>query len=93
MALTLMQEEVSIHRIRIVSDSMSVLRRIQHLHPLRQVFNSDEDDIINALASITDGGFHLTFICCPSHSGVRGNELADLAINQSSSVGKDSYWL
>ena len=74
-ALNLVQEDVSLHKVCIVSDSMSTLQLIQNLHPFQYAANSDENEILNALASPTNRGCHLNFTRCPSHSGVCGNEL------------------
>ena len=89
MALKLVQEDVSLHKLRIVSDSMSTLQFIKNLHLSQQVAKSDENKILNALASHTKRGCHLTFTCCPSHSGVRGNELADMAAKQGTTVEQE----
>ena len=80
-ALNMVQEDVSLHKVQIVSDSMSTLQCIQNLHPSQQVANSDENEILDALDSPTNRGRHLTFTWCPSHSGIRGNQLADMAAN------------
>ena len=78
-ALNLLQEDVSLHRVRIVSDSMSRLQHIQNLPPSQQVASYDENEIPHALVSLTDMGCHLTFIWCTNHSGIRSNELAEVA--------------
>ena len=48
---------------------------MQDLHPSQQVGISDENVILDALASLTAKECYVTF-SCPSHSGDRGNELA-----------------
>ena len=85
-ALELVQEDVSLHKVRIVSDSMSTLQRIQYLYPCQQVGSSDENKIIDAQASLTERGCDLTFSCCPSHCGARVNELADVAAKEGTAV-------
>ena len=77
MALKLAQENVSLHKVHTISDSMSTPQQIQNLHPSQQVANSDENEILSALAAPTERKYHLIFTWCPSHSGVHGNELAD----------------
>ena len=78
-ALKLVQEDVSLHKMHIVSDRMSTLQQIQSLHPSQQVANSNGNVILDTLASITKRGCHLAFTWCPSHSGVCSKELADMA--------------
>ena len=73
-ALKLIQEDVSLHTVRIVSDSMSTLQRIRNVYPPHQFANSDERDILDTLFWLTERGCHLTSTWCPNHSGVRGNE-------------------
>ena len=85
-ALYLVQEDVSLHRVRIVSDSMSTLQHMQNLHPSKQVANSDENVILDTLSSPTDRGCHLTFTWCSSHSGICGSELADLDAKEVTTV-------
>ena len=73
-------EDASLHKLRIISDSMSTLQKsMQNLHPSQQVANSDKKEIVDAQASHTERRCHLTFTWCPSHPGVRGNELAGVA--------------
>ena len=52
----LVQEDVSLHKVRIVSDSMPTLQRIRYLHPCQQVDNSDENEILDALTTPTERG-------------------------------------
>ena len=73
----------------IVSDSVSTLQRMQNLHLSQQVANSDENKILNALVSLTERGCHLTFTCCPSHSGVCGNKLADVPAKEGTTVEQE----
>ena len=87
--LTLVQEHVSLHKVRIDSDSMSTLQCIQNLHPSQQVANTDENEILDAMSSPTDRRCHLTFTCCPSHSGISGNELADVAAKEGTTVEQE----
>ena len=61
---------------------MSTLQRLQNLHQSQQVANSDKNEILEALAVLTEGKCHLTFTRCPSHSGVCGNELTDVAAKE-----------
>ena len=42
--------------------------------------------ILESLASLTERGCHFTFIRGPSHSGVRGNMLADVADKEVATV-------
>ena len=88
-ALILIQEDVSLHKVGIFSDSTSTPQRIQNQHPSQQVANSDEKKIINALASHTKRGCHLTFTWCPNDSGIRGNELADVAAKGGTTVEQE----
>ena len=88
-ALKLVQEDVSLNKVRIVSDSMSTLQRTQNLHPSQQVANSDENKILDALASLTDIECHLTFTMCPNHSGIHGNELADVAAKEGTTMEQE----
>ena len=80
--LKLVQEDVSLHRVCIVSDNMSTLQRIQNLHPFQQVFNSDENKIHEDLASPTNRECNPTFTWCPSYSGIHSKELADVAAKE-----------
>ena len=57
---------------------MSTLLRIKNLHPSKQVVISDEKEILDALASLTEGGCHFTFSWCPSYSVVRGTMKSDI---------------
>ena len=41
------------------------------------------------LASLSDGGCHLTFTWCSSHSGIRGNELAEVADKEGTIVEQE----
>ena len=59
-AFILVQDDVSLHMGHIASDSMSTLQRIKNLHPSQQVAYSDENKILDALASHTRIGCHLT---------------------------------
>ena len=68
---------------------MSRLKRIQNLHPSQQAANSDEDEILDTLASPTNRGCHLTFTWYPSQSGIRGNQLADMAAKEGTTVEKE----
>ena len=62
---------------------------MQNLHPSQQVAKSDENEILDALATLTNRGCHLTFSWCPSHSGIRCNELADVAAKEGSTVEQE----
>ena len=53
----------------------------------QQVDNSNE--ILDALASRTEGGCHLTFTWCPSHSGIYSNQLADVAAMEGTTVEQE----
>ena len=88
-ALKLVQGDVSLHKVRIISDSISTLQRIQNLHPFQQVANSDENEILDTLASPTDRGSHLTFTWCHSQSGIRGNELTEVAAKEGTTVEQE----
>ena len=79
-------EDVSLQKMRIASYGMSTLQRIQNRHPFQQVANSDENEILDFLVSHTDTGCHLTLSWCPIHSGIRGNELADVAAKEGTTV-------
>ena len=81
-ALKLAQEDVSLHKVRIISDSVSTLQCIQNLHTSQQAANSDENEILDALAMPSDRGCHFTFTWCPSHSGICGNEIADMVAKE-----------
>ena len=89
MAHKLVQEDVPLHKVRIVSDSMSTLQQIQNLHPSQQVTNYNENEIHDAFASLTDRGCHLIFTWCLSHSGIRGNGLADVAAKEGTTVEQE----
>ena len=85
----LIQEDASIRKVlRIVSDSMQRFQRIQNLHPSRQVAN------LYAMALLTEKECHLTFTWCPSHSGVRDDELADVEAKEGTNVEQEgvSYY-
>ena len=88
-ALKLVQKDVSLHKVRIVSDSVSTLQRIQNLHSSQQEVSSDENEILDALASHTDRACYFTFTQCPSHSGIRVNELADVATKEGTTVEQE----
>ena len=88
-ALKLVLVDVSFHKVRIVSDGMSALQRIQNLHPSYKVAKSDENEILVTLASPTDRGCHLTFTWCHSHFGINGSELADVATKEGTTVGQE----
>ena len=51
-ALKQVQEDVSIHKVRFVSDSMWTLQQMQNMHPSQRVANSDDNKKIDALASL-----------------------------------------
>ena len=84
-----LEQDVYHLKVRIVSDSMSTLQRIQNLHPSQQVANSDEIEILEALALPTEGGCNLSFTWCPCHHGVRSNELADEATKEGTTVEQE----
>ena len=84
--LNLEQEDVSLHNVRIVSDGMSTLQRIQSLLPSQQVTNSDKNEILDALTSLADSGRHLNLTRCPSHFAIRGKQLTDEADNEGTTV-------
>ena len=88
-ALKLAQEDVSHHKMRTVSDVMPTLQRIQNLLPSQQVTNSDENEILDALALLTNIGCRPTFTWCPSHSGVCSNELAYVAAKEGTTVEQE----
>ena len=77
---------VSLHKVRIASDSLSALQRIQNRNISQNVANSDENMIPDALASHTNRECHVTFTWYRSHSGICGNELADVAVNEETAV-------
>ena len=85
----LAQEDVSLHRVHVISDSMSTLQQIQNLHPFQQVANSDKNEILDALALPTKTGCHFTFTWRPSHSGVSNNELADVAAKEGTTMEQE----
>ena len=68
---------------------MPTLQRIQYLLPSQQVAYSDENDILVALASLANNGRHLTYTWCPSHHGIHGNELADVAAKERTTVEQE----
>ena len=88
-ALNLVQEDVSLHKVCMVSDSMSTFQCVQNLHPSQQVANSVESEILDALASPTNNRCHPTFTWCPSHSCIRGNEIGDVAAKEGTTVEQD----
>ena len=88
-ALKLVQEDVSLQMVRISSNSMSILQGIQNRHPSHQVANSGENEILDALTLLTNRGCNLSLIRCPSHSGIRSNELADLAAKNGTTVEQE----
>ena len=92
-ALKLVQEDVSLHLVRIISDNMSTLQHVLSLHPSQLVANSDENENLDALASLTKRGYHFTFKWCPNHSGIHGNELADMAAKDVTTVEQDGVGL
>ena len=84
----LVPENDSLHKARIISGSMSTLQRIPSQHPSQQATNSDENEILDALVSLTVRRCHLTFKWCPSNSVVRGNELADVKRRHNCGAGR-----
>ena len=72
--LQIIQTEESPQKVRIVSDSQSVLLRIANLQPAINIKSANESDILNLLA---DKGHQMTFTWCPGHCGEVGNEMAD----------------
>ena len=76
-ASPIVQTEESPQRVRIVSDSQSVLLRIANLQPSIPLKSADESDILSLLAYLHGEGHQMTFTWCPSHCRVVGNDMAD----------------
>ena len=72
-ALQILQTEESPQKVRIVSDSQSVLLCIANLQPAIPLKSADESDILNLLAIQFDEGHQIAFNWSPSHCGVVGN--------------------
>ena len=62
---------------------------MQNLHPSQQLASSDENYILDALVSLSERGCHLTFTWCPSHSSVRGGDLADMVAKERTTVKQE----
>ena len=90
-ALNLVQEDVSLHKVCIVSDSMSTLQLIQNLHPSQYAADENSDENLNVLASLTNKGCHHNVTRCPSHSGVRGNELRGSQRSDNCRAGRENH--
>ena len=75
-ALKVIQAEVHVQKARIVSDSQSVLLRIQVTHPSQPCNNKDEHTVLKTLSMLWARNCQVTFTCCPGHCGITGNELA-----------------
>ena len=89
MALKLVQKDVSLHTLYIISDRMSTLQCLQNLHPSQQVANSDKNEILYALVLPIERGCHHTFTWCHSLSEVHSNELANMAAKERTTVEKE----
>ena len=76
-ALQVIQAEVHVQKARIVSDSQSVLLRIQATHPSQPCNDRDEHTVFKTLSMLTARSCQVTFTWCPGHCGITGNELAD----------------
>ena len=76
-ALQIIQKEESPQKVRIVSDSQSVLLRIANLQPAIPVKSADVSEFKNLRAALNDKGHQMTFTWCPIHCGVVGNEMAE----------------
>ena len=55
-ALKLVQQDVSLLKVCIVSNGMSRIQQIQNLHPSKQVANSDKNKIVDALTCLLRKG-------------------------------------
>ena len=64
-------------KARIVSDSQSVLLRIQATHPSQPCNDRDKHTVLKTLSMLTARSCQVTFTWCPNHCGITGNELAD----------------
>ena len=76
-ALQVIQVEVHVQKARIVSDSQSVLLRIQATHPSQPCNDRDEHTVLKTLSMLTARSCQVTSTWCPGHCGITGNELAD----------------
>ena len=76
-ALQVIQAEVHVQEARIVSDSQSILLRIQATHPSQPCNDRDEHTVLKTLSMLTARSCQVTFTWCPGHCGITGNELAD----------------
>ena len=76
-ALQVIQAEVHVQKARIVSDSQTVLLRIQATHPSQPCNDRDEHTVFKTLSMLTARSCQMTFTWCPGHCGITGNELAD----------------
>ena len=71
-ALQIIQTKESPRRVRIVSDSQSVLLRVANLQPDIPLGSANESDILSLLAVLHHEGHQITFTWCPSHCGAVG---------------------
>ena len=76
-ALQVIQAEELVQKARIVSDSQSVLLRVQAMHPFQLCNDKDDQTILKTLSTLTARSCPVTFTWCPSHCGITGNKLAD----------------
>ena len=76
-AFQVIQVEVHVQKARIVSDSQSVLLRIQATHPSQPCNHRDEHTVLKTFSMLMARSCQMTFTWCPGHCGITGNELAD----------------
>ena len=82
-------EDAQWKECRLVTDSQSTIQRLNNLRPSDPPRDQDECDILQLLASIWKNGCKVTFTWCPSHCGIRGNELADEAAKQGAQMDQN----
>ena len=76
-ALHIIDTEESPQKVRIDSDSESVMQRIANLRPAIPFKSADKSDILHLNAALHDEGHRKTFTWCICHCGVVWNEMAD----------------
>ena len=87
-ALQVIQVEVHVQKARIVSDSQSVLLRIQTTHPSQPCNDRDEHTVLKTLSMLTARSCQVTFTWCPGHWGITGNELANAQAKKGTDADK-----
>ena len=85
----IIQTEESPKKVRIVSDSQSVLLHIANLQPAIPLMSVDKSDILISLVALHDEWHQIAFTWCPSHCGVVGNEIADKQVRKGAAANQE----